>query len=190
MGVASLVAIISGIYLYSAGRHMFDRNRGERQANRGSSRQVSSVASDEDGSHVTPAVATGNRISDEVHGQAMAPTREVLAVPGTQSQPQAQPPALPQIPPQALAQASPARPATANPIGNRQMRVQARGIETKLRSGPGAEYPVIGTTSRGRFLVMDWNDHWFKVVPEGVTTAQAKPMWIRNDMVQVISAAN
>ncbi len=72
--------------------------------------------------------------------------------------------------------------------------LEVKAKHSPLRSGPGLAYPIVGiANAQFKFIVQDWKNQWFKVsvFPENESkqTAKATPknMWIRNDLVKVVS---
>lgn len=70
-----------------------------------------------------------------------------------------------------------------------RLLVQVRARRASVHTGPGMEYPVIGTVSAdSRYSVIDWSDRWFKLqIRNAKTVASAESAgWVRNDLVRVI----
>jgi hypothetical protein len=89
-------------------------------------------------------------------------------------------------------------PTAPNPVqlsaDNPPLIVQPKIKNTHLRAGPGMVYPVVGNADeKARYVVTDWNDRWFKVLPQVPTGNQQTEEvagWIRTDTVQVVSDAS
>jgi hypothetical protein len=129
--------------------------------------------------------ATGNpnSYSDQVRSQAMAPDRQPQSLSAQQLVPTAP---------------KPVQLSSDNP----PLLVQPKAKNIHLRSGPGMIYPVVGNADeKAKYIVTDWNDRWFKVLPQtGANAAQNSAQnnaqaneeiagWIRTDSVQVVPAS-
>lgn len=106
--------------------------------------------------------------SDQVRSQAMAPERQLI-------------PTAPH----------PVQLSSENP----PLIVMPKAKNIHLRSGPGMVYPVVGNADeKSKYVVTDWNDRWFKVLPQAPGTnlqnGEEIAGWIRTDSVQVVPMAN
>lgn len=66
--------------------------------------------------------------------------------------------------------------------------VRIRTPKANIHSGPGMEYPIVGTAvSELTYSVSEWKDRWFKLKvrnsPESGNTG-----WVRNDLVQILDS--
>lgn len=122
-------------------------------------------------SHAVRAIQkTSVGYSDQVRSQAMAPERPPERVQTS-------------VTPKAV------QLSTENP----PLIVQPREKNTHIRSGPGMVYPVVGNARENvKYVVTDWSDRWFKVLPQEPAKArnvasEEQTGWIRTDAVQVLS---
>lgn len=156
---AALITVASGTYLYIQGQALWQKARTTAAKAPQNPIQARAIAKNE----ITPVPASNTApaavVVDRVTHQAMAPIH-VNTEAKTESKSESAP-----------------------------LVVQPINPEAVLRSGPGHEYAVIGTApTTSKYLVSDWSDRWFKVVPVNQKdSAQAKPAWIRNDLVRISS---
>ncbi|MEK7691925.1 MAG: hypothetical protein AAB425_13000, partial [Bdellovibrionota bacterium] len=62
------------------------------------------------------------------------------------------------------------------------LTVQPRVDSARLRTGPGIEFPTLGTANpTSRYIVKSWKDRWFEI--EDPTQPNVSRVWIRNDLV-------
>jgi hypothetical protein len=103
----------------------------------------------------------------------------------------------PERQPQSLSAQQPA-PTAPHPVqlssDNPPLIVQPKAKNIHLRSGPGMVYPVVGNADeRAKYIVTDWNDRWFKVLPQSANAApngEEIAGWIRTDSVQVVPGSS
>jgi hypothetical protein len=72
-----------------------------------------------------------------------------------------------------------------------KMNVEVLIKNAHIHSGPGMEYPIIGTTDlHKKYWVEEWRDQWLKIVlqrPAAKNPTQGKKTaWIRSDLVQQV----
>ncbi len=75
----------------------------------------------------------------------------------------------------------------APPIQNKQLFAQARADLQKLilRTGPGEEFPLAGTTeAEYEYPVMDWKNKWFKIQVDEHGKKQA---WVKYEDIELLS---
>lgn len=175
IGITATTAVGSGVYLYVQGQALWEKARHNASAEQA---ETSTVRTASTRSEAVPAQALSarniqlaastarmNEIADQLHQNAMAPARNL----NTENA------------------------AAMNAGNNTQAQSQGSGmmmIEPKIRAnlhtGPGINYPVIGTAFAGdRMVVADWNDRWFKVMLEENGKAP-KTAWVRTDVVKMI----
>ncbi|MFL5815494.1 MAG: hypothetical protein ACJ763_18100 [Bdellovibrionia bacterium] len=174
IGIAAAFALGSGLYLLMQSGEIIEKTRptlSDRHQAPARAEESDTVAQT---SHpITPvAVAKvaqaqpNTGYSDQVRSQAMAPERMPA-------------PTAPH----------PVQLSSDNP----PLVVQPKAKNIHLRSGPGMVYPVVGNADeRAKYVVTDWNDRWFKVLPQSASASQNGEEiagWIRTDSVQVVPAA-
>ncbi len=189
IGIAGFMAAGSGIYIYWKSEALYERARiaAKTEAPRvelSKPAPVSFVESDEvvKAPPMTPAIAAvappvseAKPLTDQVHQNAMAPTRVAAAEPALQ-------------PMNALSAPEPIRaPELARAIEPARMKVRAR-LAAKLHTGPGLEFPVVGVANpEATYPVIDWNNRWFKISFGSDSGEKAKNQaWIRNDLIQLV----
>lgn len=166
IGLAGAVAVGSGIYLYLQGQALWEKAKAAAVF----VPPVSSQVSPSTGVIQAPPLTAQTEVKDEVRHNAMAPERTseeagVVVVDGS------------------FAPADSPQPSV--------LVVKPKVENAHLRAGPGAFYPLLGKVNlKSRYLVMDWNDRWFKIAIQTDPTQKttAKTAWIRNDLVQIIRA--
>jgi hypothetical protein len=197
IGIAAAFAVGSGLYLLMQSGEIIEKTRptlsNHRQAPSASSalsgddNEIASIHTSRAAKNLTvakveqaqpPSHSIGNypnpnNYTDQVRSQAMAPDRQQL---------------IPTAP-------KPVQLSSDNP----PLLVQPKAKNIHLRSGPGMIYPVVGNADeKAKYVVTDWNDRWFKVLPQaGANAAQNGAQngteiagWIRTDSVQVVPASN
>jgi hypothetical protein len=193
IGIAGVIAVGSGVYLYIQGQQLWQKARAT-LATQSKNKMASTVndttpvaqapsllaLAEIKTSQVSPPQRTkSTTITDELHQNAMAPARTASLM-------------IEEVKAHELASSNnPNNPAISNLV------VQTRLKKASLRSGPGLEYPVLGVANpQLKYIVSDWKDRWFKVTIDGPTAIQMvepKPIpkhaWIRNDLVQLISGS-
>lgn len=198
MGIAGAVMVGSGIYLFLEGQTVIEKARA--RANHPSvslSKALKIAPGGEPDSRRPPeearpspaaTLAANTTFTDQLHREAMAPERAPQPVQAslTSRAPEAQ-------------QAQEAQEAQAIPDGSSReapMMIRTRRNNTRLRSGPGARFPIVAIVDRNaRLIVKDWSENWFKVQlpdlndPGKPAEFQALPQvaWVPTEVVQVIS---
>jgi hypothetical protein len=183
IGIAAAFALGSGLYLLMQSGEIIEKTRptlSDRRQAPARAEENDTVAQTQ---HAITPVAVAKvaqaqphaGYSDQVRSQAMAPERQ----------------------PQSLTAQQPA-PTAPHPVqlssDNPPLVVQPKARNIHLRSGPGMVYPVVGNADeRAKYIVTDWNDRWFKVLPQSASASQNGEEiagWIRTDSVQVVPAAS
>jgi hypothetical protein len=204
IGVAAAFALGSGLYLLMQSGEIIEKSRPTL-----SDRSERHPAS----SHEN-AIAQNNRVNDRANDQAneasSAPVHAIAPSAGTKlaqnGAPLAQNTAQnqsagysDQVRSQAMAperQLVPTAPkAVQLSSDNPPLVVMPKAKNIHLRSGPGMVYPVVGNADeKAKYVVTDWNDRWFKVLPQvpGANTQNGDEIagWIRTDSVQVVPVAS
>lgn len=187
---ATLLAIGSGVYLYIEGQALWHQARDT--ASR--PRQIIH-AKDQNANHGNSTATIASNALENKPTQKEVLTPSPLLDEGSESEDQAQLQTSEKnlIAKQSLAvitdqlQRSAMAPMKVEPQANHTLRVKVRGPTANLHSGPGPNYPVVGSAKADiQYSVSDWNDRWFRLSSEkdNVTTQLG---WIRNDLVQVLS---
>lgn len=180
IGIAAAFALGSGLYLLMQSGEIIEKTRptlsDRRPASSANDNEVATVHTARAAKSVTVAKVDSAQpannsagYSDQVRSQAMAPDRQQL---------------VPTAP-------HPVQLSSENP----PLIVQPKAKNIHLRSGPGMVYPVVGNADeKAKYVVTDWNDRWFKVLPHSGTSpsqdGEEIAGWIRTDSVQVVPAAN
>jgi hypothetical protein len=193
--------IISGFYLYIEGQEIWNKSRHLVSKTLSSSTSLD-VHTPDTPAPDTPERETRSELSETTE-KADSNGRSPLAMPLTQ------PLTLNEITDRVQKSAMAPLPlSTPTPQGVTQLErtgsrpesfmVQVHTVKANIHSGPGLQFPVIGTAiPNGRYPVADWNNRWFKVILATPQEMQAKELlghtqfgWIRNDMVQTFSRQN
>lgn len=169
IGVAGAMTVASGGYLFFQGRALYESARAPSVSESARPRYRDVAAR---GTEVVPApaiVATAvaqspqvHETSDQISQSAMAPLRAPEALPAPQA-----------------------------PMPQGSLVVRSRLKKVNLHSGPGIHFPIVAKAGQEQeYLVTNWNDHWFGVVPKEPLTKQGstqpKIAWVRADMVQAV----
>jgi hypothetical protein len=170
--LAALLAIGSGVYLYIQGQALWHKAR-ESALNQDKGLQQKATAAtsptqqkDAELAPTSLTVASNqktnpNVITDQVQQSAMAPLKAALALDTSAS--------------------------AARPDG---ITVKLRTKQANLYSGPGTNYPIVGTAmSETQYFVSDWNDRWFKLIQRNGPSV-INVGWIRNDLIQILPAGS
>jgi hypothetical protein len=207
IGIAAAFALGSGLYLLLQSGELIEKSRPKLSNRRPSTLDSSAVS--ESPRHIDePTVAQANKANAAPVAPSQAPTQTLAMaqaqVPGhtashaspysDQVRSKAMAPER-QIQTQVAHQPAPIAPQPVQLSSeNPPLIVQAKAKNIHLRSGPGMVYPVVGNADmKTKYIVTDWNDRWFKVLPQtpaGPSPAEEIAGWIRTDSVQVIPAAN
>jgi len=188
IGVAAAFALGSGLYLLMQSGEMIEKSRPTL-----SDRSPASMSSHED------AVARNNHDELNTANPASGAINTIPMAKVAQARAQTQESAYSdQVRSRAMAPERQPIPTAPHPVQlsseNPPLIVQPRAKNIHLRSGPGMVYPVVGNADeRAKYVVTDWNDRWFKVLPQSPGNAQNGEEiagWIRTDSVQVVPAPN
>ncbi|MGK5087291.1 SH3 domain-containing protein [Bdellovibrionota bacterium FG-2] len=162
IGIAGIMAIGSGVYIYWKGEALYERAKiaAKTETLRNESAKPAPVSFTENNDVVR---APSMPLTDQVHQNAMAPTRVNTPEP---------------VPPPTVAAVAPE---------SARMKIRAR-LAAKLHTGPGLEFPVVGVANpETTYPVIDWSNRWFKISLPGETGEKSKNQaWIRNDLIQLV----
>ncbi|OFZ56067.1 MAG: hypothetical protein A2428_13955 [Bdellovibrionales bacterium RIFOXYC1_FULL_54_43] len=169
IGVTGTLAVASGMYLFSQGQALWKKAR-------------ATAIADSRASHSVRPASTTNA----------APANDVVRAPTLISQAVDRSPAVISDQVHQNAMAPVRSPAIA--VTGPEIIVTIKVPNSKLHTGPGLKYPVMGIADPGmQYAVVEWKNEWFKIAPKkAMDSKQAQGTqnlpWIRNDLVQLVSS--
>lgn len=177
---ASVLAIVSGIYFYLQAQTLWEKAR--------SSAPVP-IQKSEDHAALLP-----NTQAPELMNLPAAPFAPVVPIAAaTPPQLSAAPLAAQRVITDQIQETATAPMKNVEAPRDARLVVQVRARRASVHTGPGMEYPVIGTVNgEDRYSVIDWSDRWFKLQIQNSKTLRTATNsgWVRNDLVKVIPENN
>jgi hypothetical protein len=196
IGLAGILAIASGIYLYVQGQALWESAR--------ESQTAESTVKGNPTAHANSNFGNASESAEVIQAPPLTGTNTAAIAPTSAGSANAASIAAVAVaavpiatPPQRLAEvADHIHASSMAPVRDvaHKMTIEVLTNNAHIHSGPGMNYPIVGTASnQAKYTVEDRRDRWFKIILEnhaatshGASLSAKKTAWIRNDLVRAI----